>query len=158
MLELLPALPEADRQAKGAAWLARHAGLDEAAREEALSAALRVIGDPDFAPVFGEGSRAEVPVAGTLPSGIAVSGAIDRLVVTESDILIVDYKTNRPPPASIADADPAYIAQMAAYRAVLQAVFPGRAVRCALLWTDTPALMEVPAALLDRALAKIVNA
>src|SRR5690606_39000730 len=107
---------------------------------------------PEFAHVFGGNSRAEVPVTGSLPGGLRVNGAVDRLVVTDDEVLIVDFKTNRPPPAQIEDADPAYVAQMAAYRAVLSAVFPGRAVRCALLWSDAPALMEVPARLVDAAL------
>ena len=152
LLELLPLLPEGEREAAGRKWLGRRAQIDAAAQEDVLAATLRVLAHPDFAQVFGPGSRAEVPIAGALPSGARVSGAIDRLVVTPADILVVDYKTNRPPPATIADTDPAYIAQMAAYRAVLESVFPGRAVRCALLWTDTPVLMEVPAGMMDGAL------
>jgi ATP-dependent helicase/nuclease subunit A len=38
---------------------------------------------------------------------------------------------------------------MAAYRALLRGVYPGRSVRCALLWTDGPLWMEIPEELLD---------
>ncbi len=68
-------------------------------------------------------------------------------------MLAVDYKTNRPAPGNIEEVSPAYLAQMAAYRAVLTRIYPGRPVRCALLWTDGPRLMELPAVLLDKALA-----
>ncbi len=74
-----------------------------------------------------------------------VTGQIDRLCVANDRVMIVDYKTNRPPPAAPAEVAPAYVAQMAAYRAVLARIYPGREVRCALLWTDGPTLMELPA-------------
>jgi len=38
---------------------------------------------------------------------------------------------------------------MALYRAVLAQIYPGRTVDCALLWTDGPRLMPLPAELLD---------
>ena len=65
-------------------------------------------------------------------------------------MLAVDFKTGRAP------ADPAspphdYVRQMAAYRDVLRLVFPGRPVRCALLWLDGPALTPLDDALLDGA-------
>jgi ATP-dependent helicase/nuclease subunit A len=39
---------------------------------------------------------------------------------------------------------------MAAYRAVLQAIFPDRPVLCALVWTTDCQVMELPESLLDR--------
>ena len=70
-------------------------------------------------------------------------------------VLIADYKSNRPAPRNLAEAKarhPGYIRQLALYRAVLSQLYPGRAVRAALLWTDASNLMEVPAADLDAAL------
>jgi len=52
----------------------------------------------------------------------------------------------------------AYVKQMALYRAAMQAAFPGRSVRCALLWTETPHLMDLPDSLLDAALAHLAAA
>jgi len=86
---------------------------------------------------------------------MTVSGRLDRLVVGPDRVLIADFKTNRPAPARIEDADPAYLRQMAIYRAVLAEVFPGRPIEAALVWTDGPALMAVPAVLMDRALAEL---
>ena len=42
---------------------------------------------------------------------------------------------------------------MALYREAMRGAFPGRAVRTALLWTETPDLMALPDSLLDAALA-----
>src|SRR5690606_647218 len=90
--------------------------LTDSQRAEMAAAAFAVLDDPQFAEVFGPGSRAEAAVAGTakdLPVGLAVSGRVDRLLVTPERVLIVDYKTNRPAPASIEEADEAYRVQMA---------------------------------------------
>jgi len=102
----------------------------------------RVLDHPEFAALFAAGSRAEVPVVGLI-DGRALNGRIDRLVVTDDSVLIVDYKTNRPPPTEAAAVSPAYVEQLAAYRAALERIYPGRRVRTLLLWTDGPRLMEL---------------
>lgn len=132
--------------------------LDAAAREEIIAETLAVLAHPDFAPIFGPGSRAEVAISGRGPGlaeGVVLDGAIDRLVIGEDAILILDFKTNRPPPERVEDVDPAYAAQLGAYRAVLSALYPDRPVRCALLWTHAPRLMEIPGSMLDAALRGI---
>ena len=87
--------------------------------------------------------------------GRPLSGQIDRLVVTPGAVLIADYKTNRPAPQSASEAHQqhgGYIVQLALYRRVLMQLYPGRPVHAALLWTEVPELMEIPAAMLDSAL------
>ncbi len=56
----------------------------------------------------------------------------------------------RPPPLEEAEVPDAYLDQLAAYRAAVAAIYPGREVRCALLWTEGPRLMPISAARLDR--------
>jgi ATP-dependent helicase/nuclease subunit A len=158
LLERLPDLPTASRHDAAVRMLARERGLSDEQRGEMIAAALGVLDDVRFAPVFGPGSRAEVAVTGSapgLPPGVSISGRMDRLVVTADRVLVVDYKTNRPAPARIEDADPAYVRQMAAYVAVLKRLYPDRAVEAALVWTDGPDLMPVPAELMERALTPL---
>jgi ATP-dependent helicase/nuclease subunit A len=75
--------------------------------------------------------------------------------VTPQRVLVVDFKTNRPAPARIEDADRAYVVQMAVYRAVLAEIFPGRLIEAALVWTDGPKLMPVPENLMRARLDEI---
>jgi ATP-dependent helicase/nuclease subunit A len=154
LLELLPELPRERRPEACRRFLARPIHeLDAAAQEEIAHETLRVLDDAVFAPLFGPGSRAEVRVAGEIEGthGTAVlSGQVDRLVVTPGDVLVLDYKTNRPPPKAEADVAEIYLRQMAAYRAVLRRIYPGRTIGCALLWTDGPHLMPLSSWLLDR--------
>jgi ATP-dependent helicase/nuclease subunit A len=147
LLQLLPDLPATERAAAAGRLLRREPGVSADLSAEMIAAALGVLEDARFAAVFGPGSRAEVALAGTaagLPPGLSISGRIDRLVVEPDLVLVVDYKTNRPAPARIEDADPAYLAQMAIYQAVLAQVFPGRRIEAALVWTDGPKLMPIP--------------
>lgn len=155
LLERLPDLPSPDRPDAARRMLARERDLSEEQRAEMIAAAFGVLDDALFAPVFGPGSRAEVALTGTapdLPNGVSISGRIDRLVVTPQRVLVVDFKSNRPAPDQVEDADPAYVLQMAIYAAVLRRLYPERAVEAALVWTDGPKLMAVPQALMDIAL------
>ncbi len=157
LLQLLPDLPEGTRAGAAADMLARERDLSPEQRREMADAALGVLTDARFAPVWGEGGRAEMAIAGgspELPPGLFVSGRVDRLVVTPERVLVVDFKTNRPSPERIEGADPAYLMQMALYVAVLREVFPGRRVEAALVWTDGPRLMAVPDNVIAQELAR----
>jgi ATP-dependent helicase/nuclease subunit A len=154
LLELLPDVPADRREEACRRFLARpiHA-LDGVAQAEIAQETLRVLHDPVFAPLFGPGSRAEVRVAGEITAvhgTVVLSGQVDRLLVASDEVLVLDYKTNRPPPATEADVAEIYLRQMAAYRAVLRQIYPDRRVACALLWTDGPRLMPLSPWLLDR--------
>jgi ATP-dependent helicase/nuclease subunit A len=158
LLQILPDLAPSEREPGARALLARERDLADVQRAEMTAAALSVLDDRRFTEVFGPGSRAEVAVAGTaaaLPPGLRISGRIDRLVVLPERVLVVDFKTNRPAPARIEDADPAYLRQMALYAGVLADVFPGRRIEAALVWTDGPRLMPVPENLMAQTLAEL---
>jgi ATP-dependent helicase/nuclease subunit A len=163
LLQSLPDIPQERRHDAAQKYLARAgAAFSAAERDRFLSQALAVFADARFAPLFAPGSRAEVPIIGRLPrSGapdIQVSGQIDRLAVTAQAVLIGDYKTNRDPPQSIEAAPPAYVEQLALYRALLARIYPDRPVRAVLVWTEIPDPMELSAAILDRALVRLTAA
>jgi ATP-dependent helicase/nuclease subunit A len=149
LLEVLPEITR-EQRAKAAIRFLKGAGIGDAG--DALTIANEVadiLDHPRFAPLFAPGSRAEVPIVGLVGDNRAIAGRVDRLVVTESEVLVVDYKTNRRPPAA-GDAIPdLYVRQMAAYRLALACIYPGRRIRCALVWTDGPRLMEIDAARMD---------
>ena len=162
LLQSLPDLAAERRRDAAEKYLARNAdGWTDGERAALTEAVLALIGDSRFAGVFAPGSRAEVSIAGRLerpgrPPAL-VSGQIDRLVVSASEVLIVDFKTNYAPPGRAAEAPRAYVRQLALYRAVLQKLYPQLPVRAALLWTETPELMEISAPALDAQLATIIR-
>jgi ATP-dependent helicase/nuclease subunit A len=161
LLQSVPDVASGRRHAAALAYLSRNAGgWTDGERGALVEQVLTLIADSRFASVFSAGSRAEVAIVGRLdrPGRPLVSGQIDRLVVTPSEVLIVDYKTNHAPPDLAAEAPSGYVRQLALYRAVLQKLYPGLPVRAALLWTETPELMEISAPALDAQLASIISA
>ena len=149
LLQALPELPVAEREAAARRFLARPVhGLDAAEQAAICDETLAVLSDPGFAALWGPDAQAEVPVVGLIPGASAgaehaLSGQIDRLVVSEERVLIVDFKTVRPAPATEDAVPPLYLQQLATYRAALARIYPGRRIDCALLWTDGPVLMPI---------------
>ncbi len=153
LLQYLPDLPVEKRRDAAARYLAQPAlELADPIQVQWLDELMAVMTTPAHAEVFGPRSRAEVPLTGTIKgkAGLyVVSGQVDRLVIGAERIAVIDYKTNRPPPLRVEDVAPLYLRQMAAYRALLRQIWPGKPVDCLLLWTDGARLMALPEALLE---------
>jgi ATP-dependent helicase/nuclease subunit A len=149
LLQHLPDQPPATWKDVARAFLARagHA-LDAAEQATTLAEVLAVLRSPAIADAYGPGSLAEAAIAGRIGDRL-VNGQVDRLLVTPDRVLVLDYKTNRPPPEALAAVPALYLRQMAAYRAVLRQAYPGRAVECALVWTHGARVMPLPQGLLD---------
>ncbi|HEY8595283.1 MAG TPA: double-strand break repair helicase AddA [Devosiaceae bacterium] len=148
LLHHLAAVPEAGREA--IAMRALEVLLPETPqRHAALSAtALAILGDESLAHVFGPQSRGEVPFLALGQrdgAPITLSGRIDRLVVDEGRVLIVDFKSDAVPPGSTDEVPPGYVTQMGLYSRLAGRLFPGLKVEAALLWTATRTLMTLPA-------------
>jgi ATP-dependent helicase/nuclease subunit A len=162
LLQMLPSLPVAERAAAAHRYLERAAAeWPEEERTSAWQQVEAILSSPNFAPLFSEGSRAEIAVMGELTvrgRQRSVSGKIDRLAVSAEQIFILDYKTNRPAPASFAEVPAAYVLQLALYGALLKPLYPGRKISAALLFTEAPRLIALPAAALADALARLTEA
>ncbi len=162
LLQHLPTRPRVDWASAASGYVAaRAAGLSARAQASIVAETLAILADPAFGHVFGPDSRAEVPIVAEIaaPDGdghtIRLAGQIDRLVVRDTEVLIVDFKTNRPPPTDATQVADTYVLQLAAYRLAVARIFPGLPVRAALLWTDGPHLMELPGDRLDAAASRL---
>ena len=149
LLERLPDIAPENRADVGNQWLKRQARDFSVSDCEAMLAdAIAVLSEPEWAELFAPGSLAEVPVTATIGAQ-ALSGTIDRLLVQDERVLVVDYKTSRRPPGSVDEVPRAIIRQMAAYAATLEKVFPGKKIEAALLYTAAPRLLVLPSHELD---------
>lgn len=144
LFERLPGVPPPAREAFALRLLE---AMGEEQPAPLVAEALAVLNDPVFAPLFGPDSLAEAPIAGHV-DGLTVSGTVDRLLVTPERVLVVDFKTGLAVPARPEEAHPSHLRQMAAYRAVLAAAFPGRRIEAALLYTAGPRIHWLPPELL----------
>lgn len=139
LFERLPAVPGKDRRVVALRWLESQNALDPA---ELVDAALAVIENPDFADVFAPAALAEAPLAGVV-NGQVIAGIVDRLLVTDTNVVVIDFKTGRRVPRGAASVPDYYKAQMAAYVSVLEGIFPDRLVSAALLYTAAPRLLTL---------------
>jgi len=125
-------------------------------REEAARAAIGVIENDLLAPLFGVGSAAEVDIVARIDSpigAIEIAGRIDRIAETEKEVFVADFKTGRPRVAP----SPAQLRQLALYRAAMAKLYPGKTVRCALIFTEDASMVEPSADALEEALRQIVD-
>jgi len=143
LLQTLPEIADTSRETVARRFLARAPDVSAAEVDEMIAVTLRTLEDPAFSEIFAPGGRSEAAIVGALPGGQMVNGRVDRLIIQPDQVLIIDYKTDRPAPKDAQAVETAYWVQMAAYRAVLVTLFPGRPVRCALLYTDGPRLIEL---------------
>ncbi len=162
LLQRLPDVDPPDRERAAMAYLRGQISGDIGTIEDLVKESLDILQHPDMTRFFGPESRAEVDVAEEvnateMVSGRActISGRIDRLIVHESHIDIVDFKTGRAVPADPQDVDPAVIGQLALYRHTISRIATGRDVAAHIVWTATCLVMTIPNRLLDEALVRI---
>jgi len=153
LLQMLPDVPPARRAAAAKAYLDAHGeALAEAARAALAAQVAAVMDAPELAPLFGPGSRGEVALAGVLQrdgrADLPYSGRLDRLIVADASISIVDFKLGGAPPRPSA----AHVAQLAVYRAALQPLYPSLPVRVGLVYLDGPTILPIPDLELEAAL------
>jgi ATP-dependent helicase/nuclease subunit A len=161
LLQYLPQVPAEGRMAAARRFLDRKGGdLQPERRARLIDEVMGVLALPGLEALFGEGSQAEVSVGGqiTLPNGksIAISGQIDRLYAGADEVVIADFKTGTPHTGAAMPS--AYLAQLAMYRAAVAPLYPGKQVRCVLVWTGGPVAEEIDAAALEAALLDVARA
>ncbi len=166
LLEFLPNIDFARQDDAAVNFLSAHDDLEPDQKSDIISTVFGVLRHPEFKDFFAaprDGSsliesRAEVSISGmakTLPNDMVISGQIDRLCLYPDRVLILDYKSNRPPPLREADVAPLYMMQMASYSALMKEAYPDHKIECALLWTDGPRLMTLSETSIAAALTRI---
>ena len=159
LFEFLPALPPIEREAAACKHLAKPAhNLTPKDQDAAAKEVMKILNDPEFGVLFGPNSRAEVSITGLFDKDgqkQMMSGQIDRLVVDDKQVIIIDFKNSIRPPKNLDEVSEKYVVQMAAYRLALQQIYPDKEVKAALLYTRTAKLVPVPNKRLDAALDKI---
>ncbi|WP_323035136.1 double-strand break repair helicase AddA [Pararhodobacter sp.] len=151
LLEVLPTVPDHQRAAEGLALLARSGDPDDGAA--CLAEALSVLANPELAQVFDRTALIEVAVAGTWNQQ-GLWGVIDRLLIDDTRVLAIDFKSNRVVPRDAASVPEGILRQMGAYAHLLAAIYPGRRIETALLWTSQARLMMLDAPIVNAALAR----
>lgn len=111
-----------------------------------IEEAARVINAPALTFIFDKGTLSEVPISAILSelSQKPIHGIIDRLIVNDSDVWAVDFKTNAAVPEMPTQCPEGLLRQMGAYSAALKQIYPTHQIRTAIVWTRNASLMELP--------------
>lgn len=157
LLEYLPSHPSSD-------WPDIAHGLltdgDEASSPaeaaDLLTEARAVLQNPTLEFLFDADALSEVPLSATLTelNGARLHGIIDRLLIEETRILIVDFKTNAVVPDRPEHVPEGILRQMGAYHAALAQIYPDREIETAILWTRNADLMRLPHEIVRSALQR----
>ena len=148
LLERFPVLDGRGRAALAAAL---------AVPEPLMEAVQAVLGDPALGWLFGPGTLAEVGFS--VPwNGQVLAGSIDRLVVADDVVTVIDYKSNAVVPATPQAVPEGYLRQLGAYAQAMAALYPGRRVEVAILWTATAQLMRLDPDIVSTALVRAATA
>ncbi len=109
-----------------------------------LAEARRTLEAPHLAHLFAKGTLSEVPLSAPVARLDArLHGIIDRLVITDTEVLIVDYKTNATVPSRAEDTPLGLLRQMGAYSEAAKLIWPDKKIKTAILWTRTAELMPL---------------
>ena len=111
--------------------------------DEAAAEVASVLSKPALARLFERDTLAEVAVNAPFKEAV-IAGTIDRLVISDSEITIVDFKTNRMVPKDADQVPLGIVNQMATYAWALQNMYPNHQIFCDILWTATAHLMRLP--------------
>lgn len=159
LFEVLPDIKPEDSKPLAKDYLEKTCpALSSKQRDEIIQSIFKVFSDDRFKAFFEGEGQAEVSLAGRLDiksGSMLVTGQIDRLIVSNDQVTILDYKTNRHVPQTLEETPDEYITQLALYRDLVARIYKDKAITSALLWTQTPELMVIPEEVLDRALQAI---
>lgn len=143
ILQFMPSVKDDKRESLIDKFLARQVlDFDDKEKNKIKTEVLSLLENPVFAPLFSQNSVAEVSLMGVVGEHI-ISGQIDRLVVCEDKVMIVDYKTNRPAAKNLEEVPEAYIKQMKSYKQLICEIYPNKKVETFILWTNTAKIMKL---------------
>ncbi len=157
MLQALPDIPAEERAEAAKRYAERAARFWPASERQVLiDSVLKLLQDQRLHAVFAVHAQAEISIMGTLTlegREYAVSGRIDRLAVLSDSVVILDYKTNRVPPASEETIPFSHKAQLAIYREILKPLYPAMRIDCMLIYTENATIHTLSEQALASALA-----
>jgi ATP-dependent helicase/nuclease subunit A len=153
LLQYLPDILPHERPIKIRAYLERKS-LPESIRASIEEEVVSLLNNPGFSRFFLPEGLSEVAVCGIVTDSqgkpVVINGQIDRMIVDDANVWIVDYKTGREIPSNVRDVPLGYMKQMQAYQRLLSDIYPQKNVHCSLLWTNGPVWMPLGDEMLNR--------
>ncbi len=141
LLQYISTLEESKREDAAGKFLQKHLpDFSDNERQKIVTEVMRLC--LAYKDIFVANSMAEVPIIGEV-DGKIISAKVDRLIIKEDRVIVVDYKTNRPAAQTFSDIPEIYLKQLSAYKVLLQKLYPDKEIETYLLWTNTCNMMKV---------------
>jgi ATP-dependent helicase/nuclease subunit A len=138
MLDRLTASAEPRASARERLWREFGYRVADEKLESHWQEACALVDDAQHRALFDPGqyleARNEVPILYRW-NNVDVAGVIDRLLIRDGDLLLIDYKTDRVAPGDIEALSAAYAPQLKLYAEGLRRLWPGKNVEALLLFT-----------------------
>jgi len=144
LLELLVNIKPQERRQAADRFLNNNVRLSQD-RTDYMIEVFNIINHPEYSILLDPNGFSEVPIVGNISKAdnLAISGQIDRLVITSDKVLIADYKTDRYL-TDISKLSRKYILQMALYKEALQTLYPHKNIECYIIATAAPQIILLP--------------
>ena len=143
ILQFIDFIPLNFREQKIKEFLKKNAtGFSERVLDNIASEILNLLNNPNFSFVFTKNAKTEVSVMGEV-DGKIISAQIDRLIINEKNVVVVDYKTNRPAAENMQEVPLVYQKQLKTYCELLRKIYPQKTIEAYILWTNTARLMKI---------------
>ena len=149
LLEVLVKI-EPEKRYKAAKKFLTNSPMDD--KESIIREVISVLEDPELSFLFSTKSKSEVAITGNYKNHV-ISGQIDRLVITDDIIYIIDYKTSRNPPKSSDKIPHNYLRQISLYKHSVSDIYKDREIICYLLWTHSLQLQKIDNNVIEKTLS-----
>lgn len=141
LLEVLPSIPEQDWSETARLLIVDFDMKDQ--WQELYSKVHGILKDPKFSHLFQANGYGEVPLTGKV-EGEIVNAQIDRLIIENERVLIVDFKSDQNSACHQRKEVPReYVAQLELYKKLVRGLYPNKSVEAYILWTETATLTVV---------------
>lgn len=111
---------------------------------------VRFMAEPEFAPLFGAAALSEFGISGIVGARPVV-GQIDKLLVTDDALWLVDFKSGHPHGDHVPQS---YVLQMALYAALLRDIYPDKKMQVEIIWLRDISRSPLSEAQLQQALTQ----
>jgi ATP-dependent helicase/nuclease subunit A len=139
LLEKLPVISPSN-YAKTAQNLLKNT--DEIIRDKAINKAISVLSNKNLSWIFAANTIAEMPVYGEIiidDKAIYVNGKIDRVIINNDKIIIIDYKTGE----YQENIPSSYAKQLKIYAQLLLKIYPNTTIETKILWIEQEKLVNI---------------
>jgi len=92
--------------------------------------------------IQGKDIKTEITLGSNINNKIHI-GRIDLMLITPSEVIIVDYKSDKSPPSREKNIPDSYYQQLLVYKKMVKEIYPTQTISTMILWLENGTLQEI---------------